>query len=98
MYTKTMKAVWNNRIIAESDDTVVVESNHYFPSESVNLEFLNKNGDTYTCPWKGVCDYYDVTVGDKTVKSGAWMYPKPSEAAEQIAGRFAFWKGVKVEQ
>ncbi|MEX0877892.1 MAG: DUF427 domain-containing protein [Candidatus Spechtbacterales bacterium] len=91
-----MKAIWNNQIIAESDDTVVVESNHYFPAESVKMQYLAKNGDTYTCPWKGVCDYYDVTVDDKTVKSGAFMYPEPKSEAGHIRGHFAFWHGVDV--
>lgn len=91
-----MKATWNNKVIAESEDTVVVESNHYFPPESVKTEYLKKNGDTYTCPWKGDCDYYDVTVDGKTSKGGAWMYPNPTEAAKNIKGHFAFWQGVEV--
>ncbi len=93
-----MKAVWNNTVIAESDDTVVVENNHYFPPESVKMEYLKKNGDTYTCRWKGVCDYYDVTVDGKTSKNGAWMYPNPTEPAKKIKSRFAFWQGVEVTQ
>ena len=91
-----MKAIWNNKVIAESDKTVIVESNHYFPSESVKMEYLKKNGKTYTCPWKGVCDYYDVTVEGKTSKGWAWMYPNPKPEAENITGRFAFWQGVEV--
>lgn len=93
-----MKAIWNHKVIAESDDTVVVEYNHYFPGESVKMEYLKKNGGTYTCPWKGVCDYYDVTVDGKTSKNGAWMYPNPTEPARKIKGRFAFWQGVEVKQ
>lgn len=91
-----MKAVWNNQIIAESDDTVEVEGNHYFPPESVKMEYLTKNGEKYTCPWKGECDYYDVTVSDKTAKNGGWMYPEPKPEAEHVRGRFAFWQGVVV--
>lgn len=91
-----MKALWNKKIIAESDKTVVVESNHYFPVESVKMEYLTKNGGTYTCHWKGVCDYYDVMADGKTAKNGAWMYPSPTPEAANIKGRFAFWQGVEV--
>lgn len=91
-----MKAIWNKKVIAESDDTVVVENNHYFPPESVKMEYLKKNGDTYRCHWKGVCDYYDVTVDGKTSKNGGWMYPNPTNPAKKIKGRFAFWQGVEV--
>lgn len=91
-----MKAIWNNQIIAESDDTVVVEGNQYFPPDSVKMQYLTKNGDTYTCPWKGHCDYYDVTVDGKTSKNGAFMYPEPKPEAANIKGHFAFWQGVEV--
>lgn len=91
-----MKAIWNNTIIAESDDIVIVENNCYFPSESVKMEYLKKNGGTYTCPWKGICDYYDVTVDGKTSTNGAWMYPNPTDLAQKVKGRFAFWQGVEV--
>lgn len=91
-----MKALWNNQAIAESDDTVVVENNHYFPPESVDMHYLTKNGGTYTCQWKGVCDYYDVTVNGMTAKGGGWSYSDPQPEAEEIRGRFAFWQGVKV--
>lgn len=93
-----MKAIWNNQIIAESDDTIVVENNHYFPPKSVNMQCLTKNRATYTCHWKGVCDYYDVTVDGKIAKNGAWMYPAPTPEAEHIRGQFAFWQGVEVAQ
>lgn len=93
-----MKATWNNMVIAESADTVVVENNQYFPPESVKQRYLTKNGDTYTCHWKGKCDYYDVTVDGKTAKNGAWMYPAPSPEAANIQGRFAFWQGVTVAE
>lgn len=91
-----MKAIWNNAIVAESNSTVVVESNHYFPPDSVKMEFLKKTGETYTCPWKGTCDYYDVTIDGKTSKRGAWVYPHPSAEARNIAGHFAFWQGIQV--
>lgn len=91
-----MKAIWNNTVVAESDRTMVVENNHYFPSESVRLEYLKKNGGVYTCPWKGACEYYDVTVSGKTAEGAAFSYPNPTPAAKGIRGRFAFWKGVTV--
>lgn len=93
-----MKAVFNNQIIAESDNTVVVENNHYFPADDVNMEFLKKTDNQYTCPWKGVCDYYAVTVDGKTISDGAFMYPEPSELAQEIKGRYAFWNGVEVTE
>jgi len=91
-----MKATWNGQTIAESNDTVVVEGNHYFPSESVNSGLLRESSTHSTCPWKGVASYYDVVVGDAVNKDAAWYYPSPSEAAAQIRGRIAFWKGVEV--
>jgi len=91
-----MRAIWKNEIIAESDQTVVVEGNHYFPPESVKKEYLKKSGDTYTCPWKGHADYYDVIVEGDTIKNGAFMYPDPSSAAARIKGYFAFWQGIEV--
>lgn len=94
-----MKALWNNQIIAESDNTVVVEGNHYFPPESVKMEFLQKNDNHYTCPWKqGACDYYNVNVGDKISIDGAWVYPKVGRLAKHIEGKFAFWHGVEIKE
>lgn len=92
-----MKAIWNNQIIAESDQTVVVEGNHYFPLESVKPEVLKPSSTTSTCPWKGVASYYSLEVGGKENKDAAWYYPAPKDAAKNITGRLAFWKGVKVE-
>ena len=92
-----MKAIWNNQIIAESDQTVVVEGNHYFPLESVKPEVLRPSSTTSTCPWKGVASYYSLEVGGKENKDAAWYYPAPKDAAKNITGRLAFWKGVKVE-
>lgn len=91
-----MKAIWNNEIIAETNDTVVVEGNHYFPPESVRTEYLMNSGNKYTCVWKGVCDYYNIEVGGKINKDGAWVYPEPTRAAQHIKGRFAFWHGVEI--
>ncbi len=93
-----MKAIWNGQVIAESSDTVVVEGNHYFPAESVKPEFLRNSATHTTCPWKGVASYYSLEVGGQTNTDAAWYYPEPKEAARQIQGRIAFWKGVKVEQ
>ena len=93
-----MRAIWNGEVIAESDDTVVVEGNHYFRLDSVRRELLQPS-DTHTnCHWKGVASYYSVNVGDKVNRDAAWYYPDPSPAAAAIQDRIAFWRGVKVEQ
>ncbi|MFD2571766.1 DUF427 domain-containing protein [Spirosoma soli] len=91
-----MKAIWNGQTIAESDDTVVVENNHYFPKESVNNEFLTDSSTHTTCPWKGLASYYSLTVDGKTNPDAAWYYPEPKPAASEIKDRVAFWKGVQV--
>ncbi|MBI2823333.1 MAG: DUF427 domain-containing protein [Planctomycetia bacterium] len=91
-----MKAIWNDKIIAESADTVVVEGNHYFPPDSVNAEYLRDSSTTTACGWKGTAQYYDLFVDGKTNPGAAWYYPAPKEAAQQIKGRIAFWKGVNV--
>lgn len=92
-----MKAKWNGKVIAESDDTVVVENNHYFPRESVVDEYLEESATHTTCPWKGVASYYTLVVdGEKNVDA-AWYYPEAKDAAKPIEGRVAFWKGVVVE-
>ncbi|MVN91001.1 DUF427 domain-containing protein [Mucilaginibacter aquatilis] len=91
-----MKALWNNQVIAESDQTIVIENNHYFPVDSVNKVFLNES-DTHTiCPWKGKASYYNLEVDGKQNPDAAWYYPEPKDAAAQIKGYIAFWKGVKV--
>lgn len=90
------KAMWNGVVLAESDQTVVVEGNHYFPVESVNLAYLRSNDHHTTCFWKGVASYYDIEVNGQINRSAAWYYPNPSDAAKQIANRIAFWKGVQV--
>ena len=91
-----MKATWNNTVLAESDQTVVVEGNHYFPGESVNREFFEDSPTHTTCPWKGEASYYNVVVNGEVNKDAAWYYPNPKPAAEQIKGRIAFWRGVRV--
>jgi uncharacterized protein (DUF427 family) len=90
------KAVWNGKVLAESDETVIVEGNHYFPRESVNNEFLQESNHHTVCPWKGVASYFDVVVDGQTNRNAAWYYPEPKPAANMIKGRIAFWKGVQV--
>ena len=91
-----MKAIWNDVVLAESDDTVIVEGNHYFPAESINKEYFEQSDFTTMCGWKGTANYYSVTVNDKTNKDCAWYYAEPNDAAKKIKGRIAFWNGVKV--
>ncbi|WP_400191171.1 DUF427 domain-containing protein [Hymenobacter sp. B81] len=92
-----MKAIWNNAVLAESDDTVVVENNHYFPADSLKREFFEDSIAGTTCPWKGRASYYSVRVGDELNKDAAWYYADPKPAAAHIRGRVAFWKGVRIE-
>jgi len=91
-----MKAIWNDEVIAESNETVVVEGNHYFPSSSVNDAFLKPSDITTVCPWKGTANYYTLSVAGVENTDAAWYYANPKEAAQQISGRLAFWKGVQV--
>ena len=93
-----MKAIWNGQVIAESDQTIVVEGNHYFPAASVRREFLQDSPTHTTCPWKGVASYYSVVVDGQTNKDAAWYYPTPKDAAKAIKGYVAFWRGVKVTE
>lgn len=93
-----MKAIWNGQTIAESDDTIVVENNHYFPKESVNVDYLADSQTHSSCPWKGLASYYSLTVDGKTNTDAAWYYPEPKPAASEIKDRVAFWKGVQVTQ
>lgn len=89
-------ATWNDTILAESDDTVVVEGNHYFPISSVRDGVLQPSQHSSVCPWKGTAAYYSLSVDGKTNTDAAWYYPHPLPAAEQITDRVAFWKGVTV--
>lgn len=92
-----MKAIWNNTVIAESNDTVVVEGNHYFPKESIKSEFFSDSATHSTCPWKGLASYYSLEVDGKKNPDAAWYYPAPKDAAKEIKDHVAFWKGVRVE-
>ena len=89
-------ASWNGTVLAESDDTVVVEGNHYFPREAVKDDVLVESSRTSVCPWKGTASYYSVVVDGQTNADAAWYYPEPKDAAAEIRGRVAFWKGVEV--
>lgn len=89
-------ARWNGEVIADSDDIVVVEGNRYFPRESVRDEFLADSDTHTTCPWKGTASYYSLRVGGQENADAAWYYPEPKDAAAEIAGRVAFWRGVEV--
>lgn len=91
-----MKAVWNGQVVAESDDTVVVESNHYFPADSLRSEFFASSDQKSVCPWKGEASYYDVNVDGNHNPGAAWYYPTPKAAAAQIKDRVAFWRGVEI--
>jgi uncharacterized protein (DUF427 family) len=91
-----MKAIWNGHTIAESDDTVVVEGNHYFPPESVKKDYLVFSNHRTGCPWKGQAYYHSLMVDGEMNPDAVWYYPEPTEAAAEIKDRMAFWKGVKV--
>ena len=93
-----MKAIWNNQLIAESDETVVVENNHYFPPNAVGKEFLMASTTHTTCGWKGEASYYGLRVNGKENPDAAWYYPQPKPAAENIKNYIAFWKGVVITQ
>ena len=92
-----MKAIWNNKIIAESDATKVVENNHYFPHDSIKKEYFKPSETHSTCPWKGEASYYTIEVEGKQNKDAAWYYPEVSDKAKAIKNYVAFWKGVDVK-
>ncbi|HEY9472805.1 MAG TPA: DUF427 domain-containing protein [Mycobacteriales bacterium] len=92
----TMRATWNGAVLAESDDTVVVEGNHYFPVESLHREHFTDSSTHTVCPWKGTASYYTVVVGQVSNDDAAWYYTDPKPAADQIRDRVAFWHGVEV--
>jgi uncharacterized protein (DUF427 family) len=92
-----MRAIWNGVTLADSDDTVVVEGNHYFPAESLERAYVRESDTHTTCSWKGVASYYDVVVDGQVNEDAVWYYPDPKDAASQIRGRVAFWRGVTVE-
>lgn len=90
------EATWNGVTLAESDETIVVEGNHYFPPDSINKDYFRNSNTHTTCPWKGVASYYDVEVAGQVNRDAAWYYPDPKPAASQIQGYVAFWRGVRV--
>jgi uncharacterized protein (DUF427 family) len=91
-----MKAVWKNAVLAESDKTVMVEGNHYFPPEAVHRQYLKPSDTHTTCPWKGLASYYHIEVDGEVNKDAAWYYPNPTDAARNIKDHVAFWNGVEV--
>ena len=92
-----MKAIWNDQIIAESQETILIEGNHYFPPDSIKSDFFEKS-DTHTaCPWKGEASYYHIQVNDEINRDAAWYYPDPKPAAKSIKNYIAFWRGVSVD-
>jgi uncharacterized protein (DUF427 family) len=93
-----MKAFWNDQLLAESDETIVIEGNHYFPPGAIKSEFFGKSETQSRCPWKGTANYYSLNVAGQENKDAAWYYPEVSTQAKGIKGYVAFWKGVKVEK
>ena len=91
-----MKVIWNNKIIADSDEWIELEGNIYFPLSSVKQQYLLPSTTTTICPWKGIAHYYDVVVDESTNKDAAWYYPEPKAAAANIKNYVAFWRGIKV--
>lgn len=91
------RAIWNGAVLAESDDCVVVEGNQYFPPDALNAQYFQPSETHTVCSWKGTASYYDIVVDGQVNKDAAWYYPTPKQAAKQIAGRVAFWRGVRVE-
>ncbi len=90
------KAIWNDTVIAESDKTEIVEGNHYFPPEALSMQHFRQSKTTSVCSWKGTASYFTVVVGEQENIDAAWYYPNPKSAASNIAGKVAFWKGVKI--
>lgn len=93
-----MRATWHDTTLAQSDDTVVVEGNHYFPADSIDRAYFSASETHTNCPWKGEASYYNITINGETNKDAAWYYPRPKEAAANIKDRVAFWKGVVVAE
>jgi uncharacterized protein (DUF427 family) len=91
-----MKAIWNGAVLAQSDRTIVVEGNHYFPPDAIDRQYFHDSTAHTVCPWKGTASYYTLSVDGLQNKDAAWYYPAPKDAAKQIAGYIAFWKGVQV--
>lgn len=93
-----MKAIWNNKIIAQSDSTITLEGNHYFPETSLTKEYFSHSRFQSTCPYKGEASYFNVNVDGKLNENAAWYYPSPNEGYDNIAGHVAFWHGVRIEE
>lgn len=91
-----MKAIWNDAVLAESEDTIMVEGNHYFPPETIKDQYFLESSSHTVCPWKGTASYYDVVVDGEINRDAAWYYPSASQAAKRIEGYVAFWHGVRV--
>ncbi len=91
-----MRAIWHNHILAQSDETIVIENNHYFPAETLNMDYFQPSDTTSECAWKGTAHYYSIVVGDEQNLDAAWYYPAPKAAAKQIKNYVAFWRGVDV--
>ncbi|MDJ0774293.1 MAG: DUF427 domain-containing protein [Mastigocoleus sp. MO_167.B18] len=91
------KAIWNETLLAESNDTVVIDGNHYFPPESVDQQYFQESNTHTSCPWKGIANYYDIEVNGQINRDAAWFYPNAKEKAKHFEGYVAFWRGVKVE-
>jgi uncharacterized protein (DUF427 family) len=91
------KAIWNGVVLAESDETVMVEGNHYFPPDSLNKEYFTESNTNTRCPWKGQASYYTVEVEGQANRDAAWYYISPKPAAKEITDHVAFWRGVRVE-
>jgi len=93
-----MKAIWSGKVLAESDDTVVIEGNHYFPAHAMRKDFFEESSSHTFCPWKGTASYFTIKVDGKENPDAAWYYPETYEAAKPIEGRIAFWKGVEIRE
>ena len=93
-----MKAIYNGEIIAESNDTIVIEGNHYFPPSSLKTDFFKESNTHSTCPWKGLASYYTIEVNGTTNNDAAWYYPNPSDKATEIKDHVAFWKGIEITE
>ena len=93
-----VKAIWNDMVIAESNNCEIVENNYYFPTEDVNKKYLRESDKHSMCPWKGKANYYDVVVNDEVNKDAAWYYPNPKPAAKKIKEYIAFWNGVSIKE
>lgn len=91
-----MKAVWNDEVLAESEETIIIEGNHYFPPDSITMKYFSKTDHHTVCPWKGDAHYYTITVKNEVFENGAWYYPEPKEPAKRITGYIAFYPKVNV--